>query len=66
LERGTGASLDAKNPYDWENEKWLPTAEVQFGYNINETLAVFAEALIGIGKDRPYDGGGGLGLRFKY
>ncbi len=63
---GYWGKLDAKIPYDWENENWLPTAEVQLGYNINELLAVFVEALIGIGKDRPYDGGGGLGLRLKY
>jgi len=64
--KGYWGKLDAKIPYDWESENWLPTAEVQLGYNINETFAVFVEALIGVGKDRPYDGGGGLGLRLKY
>jgi hypothetical protein len=28
--------------------------------------AVFMEGLVGFASDRPYDGGAGLGLRFKY
>ena len=60
------AKLDAKVPYVWENELWPVTAEVQVGYNFNSTWAVYADALVGIGTDRPYDAGAGLGLRFKY
>ncbi len=64
--KGYWGKVDAKIPYDWENEEWLPTAEVQLGYNINELVALFVEGLVGVGKDRPYDGGGGLGLRLKF
>jgi hypothetical protein len=32
----------------------------------NPNFGVFAEALIGVGGDRPYDQGLGLGLRFNY
>ncbi len=63
---GYWAKLDAKVPYDWENEKWVSTAEIQVGYNINQTVALFVDGLVGIGKDRPIDGGVALGLRFKY
>jgi hypothetical protein len=64
--KGYWAKLDAKVPYDWENEKWIPTAEVQLGYNFNQRYAMYVESLIGVGKDRPYDAGVGVGLRFKY
>ena len=63
---GYWAKLDAKVPYDWEKEQWVPTAEVQVGYNVNQTVALYLEGLVGIGEDRPYDGGVGLGVRLKY
>ncbi len=63
---GYWAKLDAKVPYDWENELWPITAEIQLGYNLGPSWAVYAEGLVGIGGDRPYDAGAGLGLRFKY
>ena len=63
---GYWAKLDAKIPYDWENERWPLTAEIQLGHNINKTLAVYVDGLVGIGNDRPYDAGVGFGLRFKY
>jgi hypothetical protein len=63
---GFWAKLDAKIPYDWENEEWLATTEVQLGYHVNKHIGVFVEGLVGIGKDRPFDGGGGAGLRLKY
>ena len=58
--------LDAKVPYDWENDAWPATAEVQLGYNFSDRIAWYADGLVGIGNDRPYDAGAGLGLRFKY
>ena len=64
--KGYWTKLDAKIPYDWENEKWIPVVEVQVGYNFNKSLAGYVEGLVGVGKDRPYDGGVGVGLRFKY
>ena len=58
--------LDARIPYDWENDQWRTTAEVQLGYNVNQRVALYAEGLVGIGKDRPYNGGAGLGVRLKF
>ncbi len=63
---GYWTKLDAKVPYDWENEQWPVSAEIQVGYNFGPKWAVFADGLVGIGSDRPYDAGVGLGLRFKY
>ncbi len=63
---GYWAKLDAKVPYDWENERWPISAEVQVGYNFGPSWAIYAEGLVGIGNDRPYDAGVGIGLRFKY
>ena len=60
------AKLDLKVPYDWNAETWPSTAELQLGYNVNDRMAVYGEVLVGLGGDRPYDHGGGIGLRFKY
>ncbi len=64
--KGFWAKLDAKAPYDWENELWRFTTELQVGYNLGPSWAIYADGLVGIGHDRPYDVGAGLGLRFKY
>jgi hypothetical protein len=59
--------LDAKVPVDWENDEAVPAnLELQLGKNINRTLALYVDGLVGIGNDRPYDWGVGTGLRFKY
>lgn len=60
------AKLDLKAPYDWENATWPATAEIQIGYNINQKIALYGDLLVGLGSDRPFDQGFGLGLRFKY
>jgi hypothetical protein len=60
------AKVDVKIPYDWNRDVWLPTAELQVGYNINANWAVYVDGFVGMGKDRPYDVGVGLGVRFKY
>lgn len=57
---------DAKVPYDWENETVPATAEFQVGKNISSGKALYVEGLIGLGSDRLYDWGVGVGLRFKY
>lgn len=57
---------DLKVPYDWENETWPASAELQVGYNVNDGIAIYADVLVGIGSDRTYDQGIGLGLRFNY
>ena len=63
---GYWAKLDAKVSYDWENERWPAGAEIQVGYNFGPSWAIYADGLVGIGSDRPFDAGGGLGLRFKF
>jgi len=64
--QGYWAKIDAKIPYDWENDRWPITTEFQLGYNLNQATALYADGLVGIGKDRPFDIGVGLGLRSKY
>ena len=64
--KGYWTKLDAKIPYDWENEGWPVNIEIQVGYNLGPSWALYAEGLVGIGSDRPYDAGAGLGLRFKF
>jgi hypothetical protein len=67
LTKQTWLKLDAKVPIDWENDNAVPAnAELQFGKNINELVALYVDGLVGIGHDRPYDWGLGLGVRFKY
>ena len=59
--------FDAKLPVEWGNDEAVPaTAEIQFGKNFNKTIALYGDFLVGIGNDRPYDWGAGIGLRFKY
>ena len=58
---------DLKLPIEWENDNAIPaTLEVQFGKHVSDSLAVYIDGLAGIGGDRPYDYGVGLGIRFKY
>lgn len=59
--------LDGKVSVDWENDQAVPAnVELQFGKNINRKLALYTDGLVGIGGDRSYDWGVGIGLRFKY
>ncbi len=59
--------LDGKVPIDWENDNAIPaTLEIQLGKHVSDSLAVYVDGLFGIGGDRPYDYGIGLGIRFKY
>lgn len=57
---------DLKAPYDWSKDSWPATAELQVGKNLSSGVAVYVDFLLGIGSDRPYDKGAGLGLRFNY
>lgn len=63
---GYWAKLDLKVPYDWTNETWPASAEVQIGKNIRPGLAIYGDFLLGLGNDRLYDKGLGLGVRFTY
>ena len=59
--------LDAIVPVDWEHGNAVPsTAEVQIGKTLTSSFGVYVGGLIGIGGDKPYDWGVGLGLRFNY
>ena len=59
--------LDAKVPVDWENDNQVPaSAEIQLGKMFTPVFGAFVEGLFGIGGDKPYDTGFGLGLRFVY
>ena len=60
------AKLDLIVPYDWHSDTVSATAEIQIGYNVNKKIAVYGDVLVGLGKDRQYDKGIGIGLRFKY
>ncbi len=59
--------IDAKIPIDWENDNEIPaTFEVQVGKMYSPSSGTYADALFGIGSDRPYDWGVGVGVRFNY
>jgi hypothetical protein len=59
--------LDAKIPVDWENDNDIPaTVEVQLGKMFAPWFGTYVDGLFGIGGDRPYDWGVGVGVRFNY
>ncbi|SHJ02658.1 hypothetical protein SAMN05444000_104198 [Shimia gijangensis] len=60
------AKLDLILPYDWNTGTVPATAEIQIGYNVNKKIAVYGDVLVGLGSNRPFDKGIGIGLRLKY
>lgn len=59
--------LDAKVPVDWENDNAIPaSAEVQIGKTFTPGFGAYVDGLFGIGGDRTYDWGVGVGVRFNY
>lgn len=60
------AKLDFKLPYDWNNDQWPASAELQIGKNLRPGLAIYGDLFVGLGSDRMYDKGVGIGLRFNY
>ncbi|MEH6593755.1 MAG: hypothetical protein V7746_26035 [Halioglobus sp.] len=67
LDGGYWLKLDAKVPIDWENDRAIPaSAEFQLGRMFSPGLGGYIDAFAGMGSDRPYDWGLGLGLRFVY
>ena len=59
--------LDNKVPVDWENDNEIPASvELQLGKNFSPAFATYIDGLFGVGGDRSYDWGVGLGLRFNY
>jgi len=65
LPGNTWFKLDAKAPYDWENDTAPAEVELQYGINF-KTFALYVDGKAGIGGDKLYDWGVGIGLRFKY
>ncbi len=67
LPKGSWGKLDAKLPVDWENDNAIPaSAEIQLGRMFMPSFGVYIDGLVGVGNDRPYDWGVGVGLRFRY
>ena len=58
--------LDAKVPVDWENDAVPASAEAQLGRMFTPSFGANVDGLLGIGGDRPYDWGVGVGVRFNY
>lgn len=58
--------LDAIIPYNWENETVPAEAEIQLGHNFSSRFAAYVDGLVGLGGNRPFDWGVGLGIRFNY
>ncbi len=58
--------LDAKVPYDWENDKVPASVELQLGKSISRSFGAYIDGMAGLGSDRTYDWGVGVGLRFNY
>jgi len=63
---GYWAKADIKLPYDWENEEWPVNGELEVGKMFNATVGLFLQGLGGVGSDRPFDWGTGIGLRVNF
>lgn len=56
--------LDAKVPVSWHDDEAIPaSAELQWGKMFNARFGAYIDGLVGVGGDRPYDYGVGLGVR---
>ena len=59
--------LDAKVLVDWEHDNAIPASvEVQLGKMFTPRVGAYVDGLLGIGGDRLYDWGVGVGVRFNY
>jgi hypothetical protein len=66
LPKGFWSKLDFIVPVDWENDVTPATAEVQLGRMFKPSLGTYIDLMAGIGEDKPYEWGFGLGVRFNY
>ncbi len=66
FENKSWLKVDLKIPFDHERGTVPASAELQLGYNLSKRWAVYIEGLVGIGNDRTFNGGVGVGVRFKY
>ena len=66
-ENNLWGKLDAKVPVDWENDNEIAASvEVQLGKMYSPAFGTYVDALFGIGSDKPYDWGIGVGARLNY
>ena len=63
LPRQMWLKLDAKVPVDWHHDTIPASVELQLGKMFNKRFGAYVDGLAGIGSDRAYDYGVGIGLR---
>ncbi len=66
LPRQMWLKADVILPYDWETDTVPAQAELEFGMNVNQKVALYADGIAGLGHNRLVDWGVGAGLRIKY
>lgn len=66
LPRQMWVKADVILPYDWETDTAPVQAELQFGMNVNQKVALYVDGIAGVGGDKLFDWGVGVGVRFKY
>ena len=67
FENNVWGKLDAKAPVDWENDNEIASSfEVQLGKMFSPGFGTYVDGLFGVGGDKPYDWGVGVGVRFNY
>ena len=66
LPKSFWGKLDFIVPFNWENNITPATAEIQLGKMFSSSFGTYVDGLIGIGNDKPYEWGIGIGVRFNY
>jgi len=67
FEGNVWGKADAKVPVEWENDNEIPsTFELQLGKMFSPSFGTYVDGLFGVGGDKPYDWGVGIGARFNY
>ena len=67
FEGNVWGKADAKVPVEWENDNEIPsTFELQVGKMFSPSFGTYVDGLFGVGGDKPYDWGIGIGARFNY
>ena len=65
--RFDGCNLCRRPHFDWENDNEIPASfEVKLGKMFLPAFGTYVDGLFGIGSDKPYDWGVGVGIRFNY
>ena len=66
LPRNAWLKYDVKLTIDWENDAIPASAEAQLGKMYNNQFGLYTNVLVGLGGDRQFDWGVGVGVRFVY